>query len=163
MKKSRFSALFVLIALVSLIAASLSACDQKGAPLPTDSGSWTLLSVVEEGEHFNNTYTVGTGAVYDGVLSEGVEDEEALIVDEDFVTVSFSGNAVFLVLPDGREIYGSWKKGGESMGHTTLIEYDFDGEPTYGTCGRVEDKDGKRYLQLYVVYGDVTFCFTAAG
>lgn len=163
MKKSRFSALFVLIALVSLIAASLSACDQKGAPLPTDSGSWTLSSVVEKGEYFNNTYPVGTGAVYDGVLSEGVEDEEALIVDEDFVTVSFSGNAVFLVLPDGREIYGSWKKGGESMGHTTLIEYYFDGGLTYGTCGRAEDKDGKRYLQLYVVYGDVTFCFTAAG
>lgn len=163
MKKSRFSALFVLIALVSLIAASLSACDQKGAPLPTDSGSWTLSSVVEKGEYYDNTYPVGTGAVYDGVLSEGVEDEEALIVDEDFVTVSFSGNAVFLVLPDGREIYGSWKKGGESMGHTTLIEYDFGGELTYGTCGRVEDKDGKRCLQLYVVYGDVTFCFTAAG
>ena len=135
MKKSRFSALFVLIALVSLIAASLSACDQNGAPLPTDSGSWTLFSVVEKGEYFNNTYPVGTGAVYDGVLSEGVEDEEALIVDEDFVTVSFSGNAVFLVLPDGREIYGSWKKGGESRGHTTLIEYDFDGGLTYGTCG----------------------------
>ena len=163
MKKSRFSALFVLIALVSLIAASLSACDQNGAPLPTDSGSWTLLSVVEEGEYFNNGRRIGNGAVYDGAWSEGVEDEEALIVDEDFVTVSFSGNAVFLVLPDGREIYGSWKKGGESMGHTTLIGYDFDGESTYGTCGRVEDKDGKRYLQLYVVYGDVTFCFTAAG
>mgnify|MGYP001553238171 CR=1 FL=1 len=84
-------------------------------------------------------------------------------MDGDVVAVRVAGNAVVLVLPDGREIYGSWKEGGESMGLATLIEYDFDGEPAYGACVCVEAEDGIRYLQLYVVYGDVTFCFTAAG
>ena len=46
---------------------------------------------------------------------------------------------------------------------TSMIEYTFDGgDATFGTCGRVEEQDGTRRLQLYVVIGNTTYIFTAA-
>ena len=53
---------FAVIALVALLVASalvFAACnDESSSPLPTDSDSWTLVSIVVEGEDSTTTYSV---------------------------------------------------------------------------------------------------------
>ena len=69
-------------------------------------------------------------------------------VTADMVTVWFSSGAVVMDFADGGEVYGEWRKSGESLGTgTSMIAYDFAGYSTaYGTCGRTEAADGTRTL-----------------
>lgn len=172
---------FAVIALVALLVASalvFAACnDESSSPLPTDSDSWTLVSIVVEGEEGPKTYSV---AVAEEIKKEyPVSDEntaeeneanmakwivyEGMYLDATSVTVDFAGDAVSIIFDDedGTVFKGKWKKGGESMG-TSMIEYAFDGgDATFGTCGRVEEQNGTRHLALYVVHGNTTYYFTA--
>lgn len=172
---------FAVIALVALLVASalvFAACnDESSSPLPTDSNSWTLVSIVVEGEDSTTTYSVAVAEEIKErypVSDENTAEEneanmakwivyEGMYLDATSVTVDFAGDAVSIIFDDedGTVFKGKWKKGGESMG-TSMIEYTFDGgDATFGTCGRVEEQDGTRHLALYVVHGNTTYYFTA--
>lgn len=170
--KHRKRALFALFIAVSMTAAVMfAACnDSMGTALPTDSGSWVFDSLVITENGQSVTYSVvlseqryaetGEYIRFDGLADDG---EDGMDVTADMVQIWFSSGAVVMDFADGSEVYGEWRKSGESPGTgTSMIAYDFAGYATaYGTCGRTEAADGTRTLSLYVVYGAITFHFTA--
>ncbi len=165
-KTTKFAICVIVAALCVALCAALSACDKKStAPLPTDSSAWVLESIVVDGEGSEQTYSVALAEK----LQEQYEDDESkwlkyegMYLDSTTVTVDFAGDIVVVYFSDGRKFSGKWRQAGESYG-TAMIEYEFSGEDaSYGTCGRVEEQDGTRRLQLYVVIGNTTYIFTAA-
>lgn len=170
--KRRICAMIALSVVVCIASAVLlAACnDASATALPTDSTAWTFDSLVVTENGQSVTYSVAlseqryaeTGEYirFDGLAEDG---GEGMDVTADMVTVWFSSGAVVMDFADGSEVYGEWRKSGESLGTgTSMIAYDFAGYSTaYGTCGRTEAADGTRTLSLYVVYGDITFHFTA--
>lgn len=158
------------LCLVAAVCAALTACDDASAALPTDSSAWTFDSLVFTQDGQSVTYSVvlsenrydetGEYIKFDGLTDDG---GEGMDVTADMVHVWFSSGAVVMEFADGSEVYGEWRKSGESPGTgTSMIAYNFTGYATaYGTCGRTETADGTRTLGLYVVYGDITFHFTA--
>lgn len=168
-RKRALSALLILVCVTAAV--MLAACNNTDATaLPTDSDGWTFESLVITENGQSVTYSValseqryaetGEYIKFDGLADDG---EEGMDVTADMVTVWFGPGAVVMDFADGSEVYGEWRKSGESLGTgTSMIAYDFAGYATaYGTCGRTEASDGTRTLSLYVVYGDITFHFTA--
>ena len=176
-KTTKFAICVIVAALCVALCAALSACDKKStAPLPTDSSAWVLESIVVDGESSEQTYSVALAEKLQQtypVSDDNTEEEneanmkkwvvyEGMYLDSTTVTVDFAGDIVVVYFSDGRKFSGKWRQAGESYG-TAMIEYEFSGEDaSYGTCGRVEEQDGTRRLQLYVVIGNTTYIFTAA-
>lgn len=170
--------LFIVMIAAVVLAASLSftACndDDPSSFAPDPASGWELERFTAASDGAEKIYYVRTAEN----LKENYPDKpdmwlyyDGMEVSAHMADVSFSGNAVFIDLIDGREIYGEWKATGES-GSIVMMRFTFGDVTTTGTYARVQNADGSLSAQLELTCpvtlktssatATVTFRFTAS-